>query len=146
MQALEAGAQRVVVGTAALDGDLIGRLAERHGDRLVVALDTRNGRVTVQGWTEISEHSLVDLAQALRAAGAQCFLHTDVERDGTMTTPNYASLEALIAVGAPVIASGGVASLDQIRRLQALGAEAAIVGRALYEGAFDLEEAAAVAG
>lgn len=146
MQALEAGVQRVVVGTAALDEDLIGRLAERHGDRLVVALDTRDGRVAVQGWTETSEHSLVDLAQALWQAGVQRFLHTDVERDGTMTTPNYASLEALIAVGAPVIASGGVASLDQIRRLQALGAEAAIVGRALYEGAFDLEEAVAVAG
>ena len=146
MQALEAGVQRVVVGTAALDEDLIGRLAERHGDRLVVALDTRDGRVAVQGWTETSEHSLVDLAQALWQAGVQRFLHTDVERDGTMTTPNYASLEALIAVGAPVIASGGVASLDQIRRLHALGAEAAIVGRALYEGAFDLEEAVAVAG
>jgi len=125
---------------------LLRRALERHGDRLVVALDTRDGRVAVQGWTETSEHSLVDLALALRQAGVQRFLHTDVERDGTMTTPNYASLQDLIALGAPVIASGGVASPAQIRRLQGCGGEAAIVGRALYEGAFGLEEAVAIAG
>ncbi|GAC1335856.1 MAG: 1-(5-phosphoribosyl)-5-[(5-phosphoribosylamino) methylideneamino]imidazole-4-carboxamide isomerase [Chloroflexota bacterium] len=144
--ALEAGAQRIVIGTAALDPDLIGRLVVTHGDSLIVALDTRDGKVAVQGWTETSEHTLVGLARVLRQAGVQRFIHTDVERDGTMTAPNYDSLAALISLGSPVIASGGVASLDHIERLRTLGAEAVIVGRSLYEGAFSLEEAVTRAG
>lgn len=143
---LASGVRRVVLGTAALDLDLIGALAATHGDRLVVALDTREGKVAVAGWTEASDWSLLDLAERLIAAGVRRFLHTDVERDGALTSPNYASLAALIGLGAPVIASGGVASLDHIRRLRTLGAEAAIVGRALYEGVVDLGEAMAHAG
>jgi len=145
-EALDRGAERVVVGTAALDRALVARLAERFGDRLVVALDTREGVVTVHGWTEVSGWALLDLARALLDVGVRRFLHTDVERDGALTSPNYASLEALIALGAPVIASGGVASLDDVKRLRTLGAEAVVVGRALYVGALDLEEAMAVAG
>jgi phosphoribosylformimino-5-aminoimidazole carboxamide ribotide isomerase len=138
-------AERVVLGTAAVDRALIGRLAERYGDRLVVALDTRDGMVAVQGWTEASGRTLLDLARELLEAGVRRFLHTDVERDGTLTSPNYASLEALIRLGAPVIASGGVASLESIRRLREVGAEAVIAGRALYEGTVDLREAIEVA-
>jgi phosphoribosylformimino-5-aminoimidazole carboxamide ribotide isomerase len=139
-------AQRVVLGTAALDRALIARLAAAYGDRLVVALDTRDGTVAVQGWTEASDRMLLDLARELLDAGVKRFLHTDVERDGTLASPNYRSLEALIDLGAPVIASGGVASLEDIRRLRRVGAEAVIVGRALYEGTIDLREAIAIAG
>lgn len=138
---LEAGARRAVVGTAALDRDLVARLAQRYGDRLVVALDTRDGRVTVAGWTEESAWPLLDLARALIEVGVRRFLHTDVERDGVMTHPNFASLRSLISLGVPVIASGGVASLDDIRRLYEIGADEVIVGRALYEGVFPLAEA-----
>ena len=134
-------AQRVVLGTAALDRALIAALARIYGDRLVVALDTRSGMVAVQGWTEASGRTLLDLAGELLDLGVRRFLHTDVERDGAMTSPNYTSLEALIRLGAPVIASGGVASLDDVRRLRAIGAEAVIIGRALYEGTIDLQEA-----
>lgn len=144
--ALEAGMERVVLGTGALDGDLIGSLASQYGERIVTALDTRGGLVAVAGWTETSGHTMLDLARALVECGVRRFLHTDVERDGTLTTPNYASLESLISLGTPVIASGGVATLDQIERLRELGAEAAIVGRALYEGTMSLQEAAAIAG
>ena len=144
-QALEL-AQRAVLGTAALDRTLIGRLATAYGDRLVVALDTRDGTVAVQGWTEASGRTLLDLARDLLDAGVKRFLHTDVERDGTLTSPNYHSLEALIGLGAPVIASGGVASLEDIRQLRQVGAEAVIVGRALYEGTIDLREAIEIAG
>ena len=133
-QAIEAGVQRVVLGTSALDMALIRDLAENYGDRFVVALDTKSGKVAVQGWTEESDWTLLDLARALMDTGVPRFLHTDVERDGAMTSPNYTSLGALIALGAPVIASGGVASPGDIRRLREIGAEAAIVGRALYEG------------
>lgn len=144
-RALELGATRVVLGTAALDAALVATLAQRYADRLVVALDTRDGMVAIHGWTEATGWTMLDLARALLDAGVQRFLHTDVERDGTLTSPNYTSLEALIALGAPVIASGGVSSLDDLRRLREVGAEAAIVGRALYEGAIDLGEAIAVA-
>jgi phosphoribosylformimino-5-aminoimidazole carboxamide ribotide isomerase len=144
--AFAAGAQRVVLGTAALDLPLVTDLARHHGERLVVALDTRDGRVAVEGWTEASDWSLLDLASALVEVGVQRFLHTDVERDGALTSPNYASLEALVALGAPVIASGGVAALEHLERLRDAGAEAVIVGRALYEGVFTLQEAVAHAG
>jgi phosphoribosylformimino-5-aminoimidazole carboxamide ribotide isomerase len=144
--AIDAGVQRVVLGTAALDRALIAELAREHGDRLVVALDTRDGQVAVQGWTEASSWTMLELARELIDCRVRRFLHTDVERDGALTSPNFASLEALIALGMPVIASGGVADLAHIRRLREMGAEAAIVGRALYEGTVDLREAIALAG
>lgn len=143
---VEAGAQRVVVGTGALDLDFARGLAERYGERLVVALDTRHGQVAVQGWVEQSEWTLIELARALIEVGVPRFLHTDVERDGALTSPNFTSLQALSALGAPVIASGGVASLEHIRQLRDLGAEAVIVGRALYERTIDLQEAVDIAG
>jgi phosphoribosylformimino-5-aminoimidazole carboxamide ribotide isomerase len=144
--AVEAGAQRVVVGTGALDLQFAGNLAERYGERLIVALDTRDGKVAVQGWVEQSEWTMLDLARALIDAGVRRFLHTDVERDGALTSPNFTSLHELLSLGVPVIASGGVASLEHIRQLRDLGAEAVIVGRALYERTIDLQEAVAIAG
>jgi phosphoribosylformimino-5-aminoimidazole carboxamide ribonucleotide (ProFAR) isomerase len=145
-QAVSVGAQRVVLGTAALDLELVQTLVALYGDRLVVALDTKDDKVAVRGWAERSDWSLLDLAQALIGAGVGRFLHTDVERDGAMTSPNFTSLRQLVALGRPVIASGGVSSLDDLRRLREGGTEAVIVGRALYEGAFRLEEALALAG
>lgn len=143
---LGAGAQRAVLGTAALDLPLIAELARHFGDRLVVAIDVRRGQVAVRGWTEGSGWTGLDLARALLEAGVRRFLHTDVERDGTLTSPNLASLQELIALGVPVIASGGVSSVEDVRRLREIGAEAAIVGRALYEGTLDVREAIEVAG
>jgi len=144
--AFEAGARRVVLGTAALDLDLIAGLVTSRADQLIVALDTRGDTVAVRGWVEASDWSLLDLARALIEVGVRRFLHTDVERDGALTSPNFASLERLAALGMPVIASGGVSSLADIDRLRESGAEAAIVGRALYEETFTLEEAMAHAG
>lgn len=144
--ALGAGIERVVLGTAALNVQLVRELAETFGARLVVALDTRDGQVSVRGWTETSQWTMLELATALIDAGVRRFLHTDVERDGTLTSPNYASLKKLVALGAPVLASGGISSLEHVRRLRDIGVEAAIVGRALYEGTIDMEEAQAVAG
>ncbi len=144
--AFEAGARRVVLGTAALDLDLIAGLVTSRADQLIVALDTRGDTVAVRGWVEASDWSLLDLARALIEVGVRRFLHTDVERDGALTSPNFASLERLAALGMPVIASGGISSLADIDRLRESGAEAAIVGRALYEETFTLEEAMAHAG
>lgn len=147
--AFQAGVQRVVLGTAALNARLIEELAAGPlgvGDRLVVAIDTRDGHVAIEGWTEKSGRELLDLARTLIGAGVRRFLHTDVERDGALTSPNFISLQTLIDLGVPVIASGGVATLEHIERLRNMGAEAVIVGRALYEGAIDLREAIAHAG
>jgi phosphoribosylformimino-5-aminoimidazole carboxamide ribotide isomerase len=143
--AVAAGAQRVVIGTAAVDVDVVRALTEQFGDQLVVALDTRDGVVAIKGWVGASGWSLLDLAGALIEAGVRRFLHTDIDRDGALTAPNFESLSKLIRLGTPVIASGGVASLEHIRRLHGAGAEAVIVGRALYEGMFTLQEATAVA-
>ena len=144
--AFEAGARRVVLGTAALDLDLIAGLVTSRADQLIVALDTRGDTVAVRGWVEASDWSLLDLARALIEVGVRRFLHTDVERDGALTSPNFASLERLAALGMPVIASGGISSLADIDRLRESGAEAVIVGRALYEETFTLDEAMAHAG
>lgn len=143
--ALEAGARRVVVGTAALNPDFTVRMVETYGDRLVVALDARRGVVAVDGWTRATAYRLLDLARSLADAGVKRFLHTDVDRDGTLSSPNYESLEALIDLGIPVLASGGVASVEDVRRLREIGVEAVIVGRALSEGRIDLHEAVTVA-
>ena len=142
-RAIDAGARRVVLGTAALDLDLVTTLTVEYGEWLVVALDTRSGVVATEGWTQETERTLIELADNLIQIGIQRFLHTDVERDGTLTAPNLDSLRELIARGTPVIASGGVSSLDDLSRLRDLGAEAVVVGRALYEGAFTLPEAIA---
>ncbi len=142
-RAIDAGARRVVLGTAALDLDLVTTLTVEYGEWLVVALDTRSGVVATEGWTQETERTLIELADNLIQIGIQRFLHTDVERDGTLTAPNLDSLRELIALGTPVIASGGVSSLDDLSRLRDLGAEAVVVGRALYEGAFTLPEAIA---
>ncbi len=144
--AFEAGARRVVLGTAALDLDLVAGLVASRAEQIIVALDTRGDTVAVRGWVEASDWTLLDLARALIEVGVRRFLHTDVERDGALTSPNFASLERLAALGMPVIASGGVSSLADIDRLRESGAEAAIVGRALYEETFTLEEAMAHAG
>lgn len=140
-RAMEAGARRVVIGTAALDVALVEELVVKYGDALVVALDTRSGMVATRGWTEESERTMLELAESLIETGVRRFLHTDVERDGTLTEPNYDSLRQLIALGAPVIASGGISSVGDIVRLRDLGAEATIVGTALYQGTVDLPEA-----
>ena len=105
-----------------------------------------SGVVATEGWTRDSERTLIELAEQLLEIGVQRFLHTDVERDGTLTEPNFDSLRRLIGLGAPVIASGGVSSLEDIERLRDLGTEAVIVGRALYEGTFTLPEAIARVG
>jgi phosphoribosylformimino-5-aminoimidazole carboxamide ribotide isomerase len=145
-QAIETGAKRVVLGTSALDGELIAAVTATYAERLVVALDTRGGFVMVRGWAEKSVWTMLDLARELMEAGVGRFLHTDVDRDGTLLMPNYASLESLVSLGVPVIASGGVASLEHIERLKNIGVEAVIIGRALYEGTIDLTEAMTLAG
>lgn len=143
---LEAGARWAIVGTrAALDPAFLGELCARFGDRVIVGIDASDGRVAVDGWTRVLEREAMALARDAAAAGAAGIVYTDIARDGTQSGPNLWSTGAVAqAVGIPVFASGGVGSLDDIRRLATVGGLAGvIVGRALYSGAVDLASAVA---
>jgi len=145
---LETGARWAIVGTrAALDPAFLGDVCRRFEDRIIVGLDASDGRVAVDGWTRVLELEAVTLARDAAAAGAGTIIYTDIARDGTQTGPNVRSTEALArAAKIPVIASGGVGSLEDIRQLAAIpGIDGVIVGRALYTGAVSLRAALAEA-
>ena len=145
---LETGVRWAIVGTrAALDPGFLGDVCRRFGDRIIVGLDASDGRVAVDGWTRVLELEAVTLARDAAAAGACTIIYTDIARDGTQTGPNVRSTEALArAAKIPVIASGGVGSLEDIRQLAAIpGIDGVIVGRALYTGAVSLRAALAEA-
>ena len=141
---LEAGAGWVVVGTrAALDDRFLRDVCRRFPARVIIAVDARGARVAVKGWTEVADETVEDVARRARDAGAGALLYTDVSRDGTGLGPNVEDTAALTrAVPMPVIASGGVARLDDLRRLAAVpGVAGCVVGQALYTGAIDLAHA-----
>jgi len=146
----EAGASRIVVGTAAIEEpELIGRLVDRHADGLAVSVDARGGMVVTSGWTETSSVHAVDLMQRLAVTGVATVIYTNVSIDGTLQGLDLASTEAVArAFGGDVIYSGGVGSLEDIAALANLrhrGLRGVIVGRALYLGRFTLKDALRVA-
>ena len=145
--ALKTGARRVNVGTAALEQpDWVRDAIARHGDRIAVGLDVRGTTLAARGWTQ-EGGELFDVLERLDRDGCARYVVTDVRRDGTLTGPNLDLLRSVCErTSAPVVASGGVSSLDDLRALAALapiGVEGAIVGKALYAGAFTLPEALA---
>jgi phosphoribosylformimino-5-aminoimidazole carboxamide ribotide isomerase len=147
--ALAVGVTRVVLGTVALeDPALVERLCREFPDRVVVALDARGGKVAVKGWTETTAILAVDAARGLADRGVAAILFTDISRDGTGRGVNVEATARLAdGLGIPVIASGGVASIDDVRRVKAVearGVEGVVVGRALYTGAVRLAEAIAI--
>ena len=139
------GVNRAILGTAAFkDRPFLRACLERWSQQIAVGIDARNGLVATDGWLETSTTPALDLAQELAAEGVARFIYTDIQRDGTLTGPNLAGLEQLQqAINRPIIASGGVSSLDDLRALAALHVEGAIVGRALYTGEINLAEAIA---
>jgi len=140
---LEAGAARAVVGTQAVrDPDWAVRLCAELPGRVVIAVDAREGRVAIEGWQELAKVGPVELARRLSEGGPAAFLYTDVSRDGMLTRPHFEGVERLLAAtDVPVIASGGVARLEDVTRLGECGADAVIIGKALYEGKFTLAQA-----
>jgi phosphoribosylformimino-5-aminoimidazole carboxamide ribotide isomerase len=145
---LDAGAQRVVIGTAALrDPTFLAETLEQHGDRVVVSVDARDGKVSLSGWTETSDVDVADAVADLSNRGVARFLCTAIEVDGTMEGPALGELRRIaVATEAQVIASGGVGDLSHLEDLAHIGAlnvEGAIVGRALYERKFTVAEAIA---
>ncbi len=146
---LDAGVERVVLGTAAIrDPELVRGAIARHPGRIVIAVDARGGLVATEGWREQSTRRAVDVVRELAAGPLAAVLYTDIERDGMEVGPNLAETARLAREGGvPVIASGGVGTLEHLRALaREPGIAGAIVGRALHEGRFSLEEAIEAAG
>lgn len=144
---LDGGVARVVVGTAAVeDPKLVARLADRWPGRIAVGLDHRAGEVRLRGWTEGAGRSVAELVPEVVAAGASAVIVTDISRDGRLAGPDVDGLAELAATtGAPLIASGGVSSLDDVRALAAVpGLVGVIAGKAIYEGRLDVAAAVRV--
>lgn len=143
---LAMGVERVILGTAVLtDRALLDQALQRWDTRIVVGLDARDSLIAISGWRETSSVQATELARTLSAAGVNRFIYTDIARDAAMQGPNLAALHAMLGAlqgsAASLIASGGVSSLDDLKRLARLGLEGAIIGKALYVGAIDLSEA-----
>jgi phosphoribosylformimino-5-aminoimidazole carboxamide ribotide isomerase len=140
---LALGVTRVVVGTAAAsDPEFLGALTDSvSAERVAVGVDARDGMVAVRGWTETSALTAGELARSAVRAGILTLIYTDVERDGMMRGPDVEGAVRLQETGASVIVSGGVSSLDDLRRAAEAGLSGAVVGRALYEGRFELPAA-----
>ena len=145
---LDAGLARVILGSVAVeDPSLLERLAVAHPGRIVLGLDARDGRVAVRGWIDTSPLLAVEVAKRHADLPLAAIVYTDIATDGTLAGPNLAALaDMLQASTAPLIASGGIATIDDIRRVATLGCAGCIVGRALYDEAFTLPAAIAAAG
>jgi len=140
---LDAGVDRVILGTAAVETpEIVAEISESHPDSVLVSLDAKDGEVVVSGWTEGTGLDPAEAAGRYADLGAAGILFTDVDVEGQLAGVRTEGVERLVeSVDIPVIASGGVATLDDVRALRDAGASAVVVGTALYEGAFTLEEA-----
>ncbi len=146
---LDRGLSRVILGTVAVrDPALVIEACRQFPGKIAVGIDAKGGKVAVEGWAEASELGVIELAKKFEGAGVSAIIYTDIDRDGILTGINWESTLALAdAVSIPVIASGGLASLDDIRRMlepDAAKLEGAITGRALYDGRIDPAEALAL--
>lgn len=146
---LEKGITRVIIGTAAVKNpDLVREACKRFPDRVAVGLDAKDGKVAVEGWAEVSDLDVLDMARRFEDAGVAAIIFTDIARDGVLAGLNLtATTDLANAISTPVIASGGLSSMDDIRAMIAAdckGLEGAISGRALYDGRLDPAEAIAL--
>jgi phosphoribosylformimino-5-aminoimidazole carboxamide ribotide isomerase len=143
---MDAGVARVILGTKAVeDLDFLKNMLSRWNDKIAVSLDCKNGYVTSCGWTSTLDTKATDIVQKLEALGLRFLIYTDIETDGMLTGPNFAAYEELLEIThIPVIASGGISSLQDIktlRKLETQGIIGAISGKAIYEGKLDLKQA-----
>ena len=142
-QLLDIGVERVIVGTKAVsDFDWFAEMAEKFSGKIVLGLDARGSTVATHGWTQDGNLGLLEFAAKAANLPIAAIIYTDISKDGMMAGPNFERTKALIdAVDVPIVASGGVSQISDITKLVELGADAAIVGRSLYEGAMNLSDA-----
>lgn len=140
---LGTGVSRVILGTVAIEqAELVRELCQTYGEAIMVSIDARDGYVATHGWLKPTKIEATELAGQMKDRGVHRIMYTDIKRDGTLTEPAYASIAELIRIlKIPVVAAGGISRLSHLKRLARIGAEAAIVGRALYTGDIDLQEA-----
>jgi len=147
---LAVGIDRVIIGSMAVKNpDFVKAALEKFGsDKIVVGIDAKNGMVATEGWLETSNVDYISLAKAMEKIGVTLFVYTDVDRDGTLTGPNFGHYERLVAelTTAKVIASGGIAEQSDLVKLQEIGVAGTIVGKAYYNGNISLEELKAFGG
>ncbi|MBH51818.1 MAG: 1-(5-phosphoribosyl)-5-[(5-phosphoribosylamino)methylideneamino]imidazole-4-carboxamide isomerase [Chloroflexi bacterium] len=140
---LDVGVSNLIVGTAVVENiNVVDELLEMIGsEALIVGIDAKDGIVATRGWVNQSNVIAFDLINELASKGFRQFIYTDISKDGTMTEPNFEAISELVALPIKIIASGGVATIDQLHQLRTLGAYGAIVGKALYTGDIDLRKA-----
>jgi len=140
---LRQGVGRIVLGTAVIEnGELVKRLCQRFGEAVAVSFDARDGKIAIRGWRKDTVVEVLQLSREMVDAGVRRFIYTDIERDGTLTEPNFDMINRLLTeTNVPVIVAGGISRLDHLRRIKELGAEGAIIGKALYTGDINLREA-----
>lgn len=139
---IEAGASRVIIGTAAVKNPHLVKAAyEKYGDKLAVGVDAKNGMVAVSGWEEVSNITACDLCLNMKEFGVNTIIYTDISRDGMMSGPNIDSTRELInKTGMDIITSGGISSMKDIEAAAEIHSSGVIIGKALYNGALDLKE------
>lgn len=144
---LSQGISRVILGSVALyDPQLVKQAVGQYGEQIAVGIDARNGRVAAEGWTQTSQIDYIELAKQMECTGVKYIIFTDIAKDGMLTGPNLEQLDALNrAVSCHIIASGGIADLQNIKDLYGLGLYGAICGKSLYSGSLDLKQAILVA-
>ncbi|NKB78059.1 MAG: 1-(5-phosphoribosyl)-5-[(5-phosphoribosylamino)methylideneamino]imidazole-4-carboxamide isomerase [Gammaproteobacteria bacterium] len=142
---IQAGVRFVIIGTQAIkEPDLVSDLCAQHPSHIIVGLDAKDGKVATEGWAEISQHNVIDIAQRFENDGIEAIIYTDIARDGMMSGVNIEATVALAeAIDIPVIASGGIHDLENVKKLASAagsGIVGAITGRAIYEGTLDFAQ------
>ena len=142
-QLLKAGIERIILSTAAVeDTELIEEACHKFSESIIVGLDAREGLIATHGWLEQTELEAIEFAKAMVKLGVKRFIYTDINRDGTLTEPNFTAIAELVnEIRLPIIAAGGISSLTHLKILKQLGVEGAIVGKALYTGDIKLKQA-----
>lgn len=143
-QLIALGVDRVIVGTAAAgDPDMVRSASDKYPGKVLVGIDAKDGKVAIKGWVEVTELGAIDFAMKMRNAGTAGIIYTDISRDGMLTGPNIEAMAMMVkAVDIPVIASGGVSDIDDVKQLMQIeNLWGVITGKALYSGALDLKKA-----
>ncbi len=140
---LSCGAARVIIGTSAVRNEaFVKEAVEKYGDKIVIGIDAKDGKVAVEGWEEVSEFGAVDFAKRMEKLGVKTIIYTDIATDGTLQGPNVEAMREMVNnVSMDVIASGGIGNIEHIKSLIPTGVEGVIVGKALYTDNVDLNEA-----
>jgi phosphoribosylformimino-5-aminoimidazole carboxamide ribotide isomerase len=140
---LKAGIERIILGTAATkDYELVEGACCNFGESIIVSIDAREGHIATHGWRQQTELRTIEFVQSMIELGVKRFIYTDIGRDGTLTEPNFPAIFELVnTVKLPVIAAGGISSVNHLIMLKKLGVEGAIIGKALYTGDINLKQA-----